>query len=236
MAIKVVVHMAKKRSRLTLWIAVVLVVVIVLALIVFLGAQFNQARAPGVKAGDEFTYDIRGSWSSNDPNVTAPASFLQLNMTESYKITVTDVNGSKVSISTSWRFENGTERNTTGYVDIESGTTFPSGGFWPIFAANLKANDILRPSGMELVTINETKTSDYGAGVTRETNVVSQTRELYDADDPTGSTLWNQYVTIQFDRQTGMLVKLSDASVYNNPQLILNNIWTLKESNIWSVS
>lgn len=228
--------MAKKRSRLFLIVAVVLIAVILLALVIFLGTQSSQGLTPGVKAGDEFIYELRGSWVSTDPNATVSASFDQINMTEWYKVTVTDVNGSKVSISTKWRFENGTEFDTTGYVDIKSGTVFPTGGFWPIYASNLKANDIARPSGMEQVIVNETSTREYAAGVTREINVVSQSRELYNADDPTGSTTLNEHRTIQFDRQTGILVQLTVISIYNNPQMILTTTWKLTESNVWAVS
>jgi hypothetical protein len=236
MKIKGVIRMAKRKSRLFLTIAVVLIAVILLALVIFLGTQSNQDLTPGVKAGDEFIYDINGSWNSIDPNATVPLQFFQLNMTDWYKVTITNVNGSKVSIDTEWRFENGTEVNTTGYVNIESGTVFPTGGFWPIYASNLKVNDRARPSGMEQIIVNETDTKEYAAGVIRETNFLNQEREYYDADDPTGSTTWTNLITIQFDKQAGILVQLSDISIYNNPQLILTTTWKLKESNVWAVS
>jgi hypothetical protein len=228
--------MGRKRSRLKLYVAVVLVVVIVLALVVFLVIQPSQGRAPGVKVGDEFIYDITGTYSPDSANASVPENFYQLNMTEWYKITVTNVNTSQVAVDTVWHFTNGTELNQASTVNIETGTTYPSNGFWAIFAANLKENDVLRPSGMEQNTINETKTTDYGAGVARETNVVTQVRQYTDQDDPTGSTTMNEIVTIQFDKQTGMLVRLADVSIYNNPQITLNISWKLKESNVWTVS
>ncbi len=228
--------MVKKKSRLPLIVAVAVISVVLIALVVFLGIQSSQGLTPGVKAGDEFIYDINGSWTSIDPNATVPFGFFQINMTDWYKVTITDVNGSRVSLNTKWHFENGTEIDTEGYVNIESGTVFPTGGFWPIYASNLKVNDIARPSGMEQIIVNQTDTKEYAAGVTRETNFIKQERELYDADDPTGSTTWTNFITIQFDKQTGMLVQLSDISIYNNPQLILTTTWKLKESNVWLVS
>jgi hypothetical protein len=228
--------MGRKQSRLKLYAVVVLVAVILLALVVFLVIQPSQGRAPGVKVGDEFVYDIIGTYSPDSANASVPENFYQLNMTEWYKITVTDVNSSKVSVDTVWRFTNGTELNQPCTVDINTGTTYPSSGFWAIFAANLKVNDVLRPSGMEQATINETRTTEYGAGVTRETNVVTQVRSYTDQDDPTGSTTMNEIVTIQFDKQTGMLVRLADVSIYNNPQITLNISWKLEESNVWTVS
>lgn len=226
----------KKKSRWLLLVAVVLIIAIVSALIIFFMLPPSQGFVPGVKVGDEFIFDIRGSWSTNDSNATVPEAFLQLNTTDWYKVTVIDVDGTKVSTTTTWSFENGTEVETTGYIDIKSGTVFPTGGFWLIFASNLKANDILRPSGIEQVAINETSTKEYVAGVTREINFVSWTRERYDADDPTGSTTWTQFITFRFDKQTGMLVQLTDVSIYTNPQLFLTTTWTLKESNVWEVS
>jgi hypothetical protein len=156
-------------------------------------------------------------------------------MTEWYKVTVTDVNGTKVSINTKWRFENGTELDLTGYVKIDSGTVFPSNGFWPIYAANLKMGDMVRPL-MGQLTVNDTDTKEYASGISRETNSVSWSEELYNADDPTGITTLNKFTSVQFDRKIGMLVQLTDISIYNNPQLTLTTTWRLIESNVWTVS
>jgi hypothetical protein len=226
--------MVKKRSRLPLIAAVVVIVVILVALVIFSGMQSGQGLTPGVKVGDEFIFDIIGS-SSASPNATVPETFYQINMTELYKVTVTDVNGTKVSIDTKWRFENGTEFDIAGYVKIDSGTVFPSNGFWPIYASNLKVDDMVRPV-MGQLTVNDTDTKEYASGVTREINTVSWTEELYDRDDPTGGTTLNKFTIIQFDRETGMLVQLTDIQIYNNPQLTLTTTWKLKESNVWAVS
>jgi hypothetical protein len=227
--------MGKKRSRRTLFIAITLVVIVVLALVIFLVSQPSQVAVPGLKAGDVFIYDVMGFWSSDDPNATLPEAFLQLNMTEWYQITVTEVSGAEVSISTTWRFTNETELTGTGTVNVETGIHYPTEGFWAIYASNLKENDQLRPLGPDRSTINETVTRDYGDG-TRETNRLSLVLEYYDADDPTGSTTWTEYSNIHFDRQTGMLVELRDISVYTNPQQTLTILWKLKESNVWTVT
>lgn len=228
--------MVKKQSRVKLLLAVIVIAVIISALAVVLGTQLNQGRVPGVKAGDVFIYEMKGSWSSNDPNVTVSEGFKQINMTEYYKVTVTEVDGPKVSINTNWRFDNGTEFNMTGYVNIDSGTTYPSDYFSRIYAANLQVSDILRPSGMVQTTVNETYTKEYASGITRQTNRVEESNLLQDAEDPTGSTTWERYVNFQFDKQTGILVQLSDINIYSNPQLLVVTTWTLKESNVWAVS
>jgi hypothetical protein len=226
--------MVKKRSRLRLIVAVALVIVIVLALIIFLGAQATQGVVPGVKAGDEFVYDIKGFWSPTDPNTTMSDYFVQLNMTDSYTIMVTDVTGSEVSISTTWRFTNGTELTGTNTVDVDTGVVYPSDAFWAIYAANLKENDRARPSGVSQATINETETRDYTSGA-RETNFVSLTEQYYDADDPTGTRTWTEIMNTKFDKQTGILVEFRDISLYTNPSITTNIAWTLKDSNVWDV-
>jgi len=227
----------RSRSRLILGVAVLSAVIIILAFIVFtyLEAQSAQAAVPGVRAGDVFTYDIRGIYSSNDPNATMPESFLQFNMTDWYRITVTNVSDAQVSINTAWHFSNGTELDGDGYVNLETGINYPSQGFWAIYAANLRAGDLVRPNGIDRSTINETITKDYGSG-TRETNHLSLVLQYYDANDPTGTKTWTEYMSTYFDRQTGMLVQFSDISMYTNPTMTLTVTWTLRDTNVWAVS
>jgi hypothetical protein len=223
----------KKRSRLILLLAVLVVVIVIVALIVFtnLGAQSSQVLAPGVSVGDEFTYDIQGLSSSN-PNVTLPEGFYQFNMTDSYKITITDVSGPEVKLDTVWRFNNGTEIEGTGSVNLETGIS--SGGFWAIYGANLRVDDRVRPTGPDQSTVSETANRNYASG-SRETNRVESTNQYYDANDPTQSTTLTEYMRINFDRQTGVLVEFHDISVYNNPQLTQTIVWTLRDTNVWNV-
>lgn len=226
--------MAKKRSRLFLFSVAALIIVIVMALIIYLGTQASQGVV-GVKAGDEFIYDIMGFWDSDDPNATLFEYYAQLNMTDWYKITVTEVNGSKVSISTTWRFTNETEFNGTSTVNVETGIVYPTDAFWAIYPSNLKKDDLIRPLGAGQATINETTNRDY-AGSPREINRVSLVLQYYDADDPTYSTTWTEYMNTHFDRKTGMLVEFSDRSIYTNPELTVTLEWKLVESNVWTVS
>jgi hypothetical protein len=222
-----------KRKSMT-FIAIIIVVIVVLAfIIIFSGVQPNQGVTPGVNEGDEFIFDIKGFWSSNNPDTAMPEAFSQLNMTEWYKITVTEVAGPQVSIEAIWRFTNGTEFKGTGSVNVETGIYDPTEGFWAIYGANLRANDRTRPLGPDRATVNETTTRNY-AGGTRETNRVSVIHEYYDADDPTST--WTEYVNIYFDRKTGMLVELLDMSTYTNPQQMLTIIWTIRDTNVWAVS
>jgi hypothetical protein len=228
--------MVKKRSRRILFIAILLVVIIILAFVIFLGSQSGQV-VPGVKEGDEFIYDVKGFWSSSDPNATMQETFLQLNATEWFKVTVTGVSGSEVLINTTWRFTNKTELTGQGTVNVETGICYPTNGFYGIYAANLQVNDRLRPLGPDYSTVNQTSTRDYASG-TRETNTVSLILSYYNADDADDSTIstWTEYINTHFDRQTGILVELRDTNMYTNPQQTLTIVWALKESNVWTIS
>jgi len=224
----------RKRNQLFLVIAVLLVSAIILALIVFSGTPLTQEVTPGVKIGDVFIYDITSSWHSDDPNTTVGDYYVQLNTTEWYKITVTNVNGSNVSIETVWRFTNETEIESTSNMDVNTGIAYPHNAFWAIYAANLEKNDRIRPSGASRAVVNETETKDFTSG-TREINVVSLTEQYYDADDPTYSTTWTEYMNTKFDKQTGMLVEFNDISFYTNPGQTTSISWILKETNVWEV-
>ena len=230
--------MAKKRSRLILVLAIVSAIIIILAFIAFtqLGSQAAQDAVPGVNVGDTFTYDIRGYYSSNDPNATIPENFPQINMTEWFRIVVKEVSGSEVTINTTWRFSNETELNGINTIDVETGINNPIDGFWAIYASNLRANDRTRPNGPDQSTINATSPKEYSSGVTRETNTLSLVQNYYDADDPTYGTTLTEYMQADFDKQTGMLVQLSDISDYTNPGMRLALLWTLMDTNVWAVS
>ena len=228
--------MFKKRSRVIL-ITILAVIVIIAAFLIFtyLGSQSNLVAGPGVKVGDEFTYDIKSYWSSQDPDALPSDSFLEFNLTEWYKVTVTDVSGAVVSVNTRWRFNNGTEIEAASSIDVETGIPYPTTGFYPIYAANLKAGDKVRPLGPDRSTINETTTRQYASG-TRETNRISLVQEAYDADDPTYTRTWTETTTTNFDKQTGMLVELRDTNVYKNPDITLTLLWTLIDTDVWAVS
>jgi hypothetical protein len=224
--------MFKKRSRVIL-LAISAAIIIIAALMIYTYFFSHQ----GLQVGDQFTYDIKGFWGdSSDPDVTPSPSFLELNMTEWFKVTVTDVSEEEVSINTSWLFNNGTEVNATSTINLKTGITYPSEGFWAIYAPNLNKGDYIRPTGPDRSTVNETQTRDYGAGVTRETNLVSLKQEAYDANDPTYTRTLTEYTNTHFDRQTGMLVELHYVSVYTNPDMTLTVTWKITDSNVWNIS
>ena len=229
--------MVKKKSRLALFIAILVFIILILALIIFtnLGTQSAQVAVPGVTEGNVFTYDVMGIVvSSSDSNATVPEQFLELNMTEWYKVTITKVSGPEVSISTVQRFKNGTEVSGTSTVNVDTGISSPVRGFWAIYAANLREQSRVRPNGPDRSTVNDTIPRDYGAGGTRETNLLTLITQYYDADDPT--ITYTEYGNTYFDKQTGMLVELRYISVYNDPKITLTLLWKIRSTNVWDIS
>ena len=222
--------MFEKRSRVIL--AILAVIIIIAAFVIY--TYFSSQH--GLNVGDEFTYDIKGFWSSPDPDIQPSESFFELNMTERFEVNVTEVSNDEVSINTAWLFNNGTEAKATSTINLTTGMTYPSGGFWAIYAPNLKAGDYVRPFGPDRSTINETQNRDYGAGVTRETNLVSLMQESYDANDPTATRTLTEYTNTHFDKQTGILVELRYTSVYTNPSMTLTVSWKIIDTSVWTIS
>ncbi|MCK5562699.1 hypothetical protein KAI30_00885, partial [Candidatus Bathyarchaeota archaeon] len=173
-----------KKLHLAIPIAIIFCIIVFAA--IFVNQPFvNQPPAStvvaGVAVGDTFTYSIRGFATKIDANATIPEGTSQLNMTEWFKVTITDVNNSKVYFSSIWRFLNGTEVQKTGKVNIETGID-NSPDFWAIYASGLNAGDLARPI-REGLSINATDPRTYKDGE-RETNYVSLERLRYDTEDP----------------------------------------------------
>jgi hypothetical protein len=192
----------------------------------------NETVVAGVAAGDAFTYSIRGYANIIDANATVPEWVFQVNMTEWYKVTITQVNDSEVSFSATWRFLNGTEIDRTGKVNIKTGIG-NSQDFWAIYASGLEAGDHARPFGPAEQVINATEKRTYKSGE-RETNSILAETTFYTTDDP--SITCNNYRSIYFDKQTGMLVELVNTELYSSPQLFLKLEWKLVDSTVWDVS
>jgi hypothetical protein len=225
----------KRQSRVVMLLSILVFVIIILAIIIYtnLGQQPAQT-IPGVAKGDVFTYNVMGKVDTKDSDAEIPAQILDLNNTEWYRVTVTDVSGPDVSIETTQHFKNGTEIAGTGTVNVETGINSPINGFWTIFAANLKENDRIRPNGPDRSTINATRLRDYADGAKRETNALLLFTQYYDSENP--DITYKEYGNTYFDRQTGMLVELQYISVYTDPQVTLTLIWKIMDTNRWTVS
>jgi hypothetical protein len=186
----------------------------------------------GVQVGDTFTYSVTGSCSDPVSSTDYPG-FYQLNDTKYYEVTVTDVEGSTVTLETDWVFMNGTDVQQQQTIDLDNGVTTNQNGFWGLYPANLKTNDLIYPVN-NTVPINETITQPYASG-NRVSAYFHVSTTQYLASDPTQSTQRTLYDEVYIDQQTGILTSFSELQVYNNPELELEVIYTLTSSNVWNV-
>ena len=192
----------------------------------------SPAAVPGVAAGNVFTYSIKGYAALTVENASIPQSFSELNMTDWYRITITNVTGPEVQFNTTWRFTNGTEIENMGNVNVLTGADNKI--FWAIYPANLTLNDYVSPGGSDGAIVNQTETRTYKSGE-RETNVMSLQNQFVDTSDPDLRTV-DDYIYVHFDRSTGMLVELRDMRLYSDPEIILTTEQVLVSSNVWLVS
>jgi hypothetical protein len=224
-------------SKKVVFVIVLLSALIVAAIAAVYYAQFAPPRVDvGVKVGDTFTYSLQGTCILIGLDATEPAGFSDLNETDFYKVIITDINGTSVTMDTIWRFKNGTENTAVQTIDLANGakTDTTTRGFWQIYAANLNLNDLLRPTGFDGMRVNSTDTKTY-AGGTRTRNYFSTQGTFYDIRDPTQSTWRIEYTALYFDKQTGMLDVLTNIQEYNNPQYRLIINWNLIDTSVWDV-
>jgi hypothetical protein len=222
--------MGKKRSNVVYFLVILVATILILAITIFayLGTS-TQARVPGVSVGDTFTFDVTSFWDSSDPNVVVPQEFLEANQTDSFRVTITNIDGPIVTTLDTWVFENGTESSLTGLISVESGTN--SGGFWAVVAANLGKGDLLHPAGTNEITVNETIMREYSSGA-RETNHFTINYQGNDENFGFYTAEGDYY----FDKATGILVELYDRSKFLGVTMQTEILWKIKESNVWVVS
>ena len=232
----------KKRNYKKIYIALTLLVIVcvVTAAVVYAATQPPAAKpaTSGVSVGDTFTYSIKGAYELFDENVATPDSiypgFTNLNNTLSYTVKVTAVNGTLISLDVNQRFVNGTEFPRQQTIDLSNGLKSDANGFFQLYCANLNLNDKVRPNGADGVIVNSTSTKGYQDS-TRALNEITIENEFFNTLDQTHSTYMDDYRSISFDRQTGMLVSFVDYIQYNNPSMTLVITYTLIDSSAWPV-
>jgi hypothetical protein len=213
-----------------LTIAIPLLALLVLGL---LGQTLAQTRAPGVKAGDEFTFDVTTHWSSNNSWLTIPDNLLDINNTLWYKVSVSDVTQFNVTATNILHFVNQTEASSLVIVNTDTGSTNNVKGYQGFVNANLSAYDLIHPSGEDLTRINQTISRDYTGGK-RDTNVVKFSFPSVDTD--INLTIGTENVSYYFDKATGVLVELFIETEYFSPAETSSTTLMLKETNLWTVS
>ena len=208
------------------------IVVLLLALLCFaMGeATLAQTAQPGVSVGNTFTYEVKGFWSSSDANAVISDSILDLNATEYVQVNITKVLDADVSMHVVWRFTNGTVSETDSEIDV--GTGIYTHWFWAVFPTNLNVGDKIHPYGPDIIKVNASSTRDY-ADNRRETNRYLVTGEFVSTENT--NRTYNDYMTVHFDKQTGMLVELYDYKTYTNPEYSETITWKVIDSNAWDV-
>jgi len=229
--------MLKKQRGISnkVYFAIILLVVIIAASVAIIYATQipDKPITAGLNVGDTFTYNLKGT-SSLGLGATLPSYFNQYNDTDYYKVTITHVNASEVSMNTEWKFLNGTQINGQQVIDLSTGSKSDPDGFWALYAGNLKVNDLLRPKGFDGVKVNMTDTQTYATSM-RTRDYISMENEFYDITDPTHNTLRYDFTSVYFDQQTGILETLTNYQEYNNPQMVLVITWRLVSSSVWEV-
>jgi hypothetical protein len=184
----------------------------------------TKTAVVGVSQGDVFEYDMVSHWNSLSTD-TVPAELLELNQTERIIVTVTEVSGSRISTQVTTRYRNGTEINSDGFCDIETGELLEGP---PFIGADLGKNDLVNPSASEPWYINETVTRTYKDGP-RETNHLRL--EHIEDSDTVGE--FTQIYDYYFDKSTGVLVEYTSEFSYTGLTSITRS--KLTSSNVWLV-
>ena len=223
-----------KKSHTKAYLALLLAIILIVAAGVTAWAVLSSPAPPtvGLKAGDTFTYSIKGNVMVFEEGTEPSEGFERFNQTDYFKLTITDVTGTNVSTHSVWRFLNGTELTYDENFDVAKGKE--NLVFWAIYPSDLNINSLLRPNGHDETRVNNTYSRAYTSGE-RETNFWFINTPFQDRLDPTGSTLMYDYRNIYFDRATGMLVSLENFQAFNNPERNEEVVWTLIDTNVWDV-
>jgi hypothetical protein len=186
------------------------------------GRASAQVTTPsaGVSPGNVFAYDFRAFWSSTNQTATVPADLVDLNKTETIRITITEVSGLMVLMDITGIYENGTEHTSQGSVNILSGSGV--NGFGLIATPNLVKNNVVYPYGDVNFTINGTETRTYPFGERQASYFTSNTTD-------SGQFVY-AYDSIYFDRPTGVMLELfTERVLSSSPDEKYALLWKIKE-------
>ncbi len=221
-------------------IAIAVIVIILIAAVAAFYSSMNSQKAqastenPTLNVGDTFTYKLAGSSILGSADVVTPEEFMQYNNTDYYQVNVIGINGSQVSIDTRWQFKNGTQIASPQVIDLSTGASAAPTGFIYLYPSNLNVTNLLYPKGTIGLVVNSTSTQKFATS-TRATNYWSITNQFIDTNDKTGNTMRTEFIAVYFDKQTGMLDKLTRIEFFTNPEIELTVTWQLTSSNVWAV-
>jgi hypothetical protein len=236
----------RKKSHLKkyagVFLAVILIVLIAVAVFYY---RLNTKQTPAsslnpsisnvpLVVGNTFTYKLKGSTVLGSGDVVTPSEFMQYNNTNYYQVTITGINGTQVSLDTLWQFNNGTQIESAQVIDLSTGRIADTNGFSYVYLSNLNVSALLYPEGANRLIVNSTSTQTFLHSI-RTTNCWSEEDQFIDTSDPTGNTMRDDFITVYFDKQTGMLDNLTRIEFFTNPQIELITTWQLDSSNVWAV-
>ena len=228
-------HHLIRNIGITIAVIVIILIVAVTAFHFWMDSQKAQTSVnPALKVGDTFTYKLNGSSVLGSADAVTPEEFVQYNNTEYYQVTVTKINGSQVAIGTRWQFNNGTQISGMQVVDLSTGASADPTGFDYLYSSNLNVNDKLYPKETSGLSVNSSSTQKF-ANSSRATNYWAIESNFINTSDQTGNTMRNDFIGVYFDKQTGMLDKLTRIEFFTNPQILLTINWELTSSNVWVV-
>jgi hypothetical protein len=226
----------RKRSKKKLYITLFLLFLLIVSVAAVAYAAWPRAPVAtlGVHVGDSFTYSITGSVSFQSLDATMTPGFEVYNQTDYYRVIITGITGTNVTMDTVWRFKNGSQVDQPLTIDLSNGKQNKDNGFWAIYSSNLNVGDLVRPNGFDKQRVNATSPQKY-ADSTRQRNMWFIENQFEDTRDPTHSTLMDVFNQIYFDKQTGMLDTLNSISSYNNPLKTEAITWKLISCTVWNV-
>ena len=93
------------------------ITIILIVSLFFMTIQTASAQdiVAGVKPGDQFTYSVTGSYSSDAPS-DLPAEVVNAAESVYFKVTIVNVSNPNVGYMWLWHFTNGTEQTGDGNV------------------------------------------------------------------------------------------------------------------------
>ena len=192
-----------------------------------------QTRTVGVSVGNKLKYNMSVSWTSNDPNATAPQYIIDQNNTQWMQLEVMAISTFNVTAQMTSHLNNGTEITNGGSIDVNSGSGQNFTAF--IISAGLGIGDSLyNSSSFNAMTINETINRPYPSGA-RATNHINVTV-------PSGGL--SQLIDFYWDKSTGALVEglsktVNQTATYTTTTLVHiqiadSNVWIIPEFPTWT--
>ena len=200
----------------------VILLILCFGIVAQVAAQ-NGEILVGVSEGNTFRYDAKYFWRSSNPLDTVPAAWANNNKTEYLQVTISMVTLNTVTITEVQHFLDGSETERTEVTVVGTDMSFSV----LLYAANLNAGDYLIPKSVAPYTVNSTVSRAYVGGA-RATNYVENRMT-----DVEGYVY--RYLSLYFDRQTGMLVEAYFEDVTSDkPDQTFSYTYKLIDTNAWS--